>query len=589
MNNKKYIYGMMAAATLLAASCSDFDDYNKAYTEASVGSQRTLWENIKENKDLSQFAELVVKAGFANNLNSSRSYTVWAPLNDSFDYSKYLSMDSAALRKTFVENHIANFNHAMTGETVDKRVHTLNNKSYQLVSDGDGYLFDGKNMTSGTGIPSVNGTLHTISGVADFLPNIYESLENYKETETDSIYSYFMKFKTSVLDVNNSIEGPIVNGKQTYIDSVMIESNDLFGRYMLDADISNEDSSYTLILPTNKAYIETYKKIKECYKLPKTIFWKEISSQYNGVAPNDSRYEVETENITAEQVQDSLSRLLLVTPLTLSNNNTYNLWVTDREDAWQRDTLRSTVGVTMPNGPEIINDHLVGEPMEMSNGFVRIVDSLAYRPWNIWNPAISVSLHNPRMRPYVNGTAASVSTITVHPDNIDMDKIGNIFGSNGMQSIYTSYLDFRPGSSGDRAKPEAYFYLDNIRSTTYNVYVVFVPARYDKTTKNTPEKNYKISLQFCYGNGQKTVVDPKMTIESTDSNSVQMVKAPKTVTFPYSYAVAKDCYPYVKLQSERSTISQKEWAKYDNHLRIAAIILRPVEYDEYLNSLNSKE
>lgn len=581
---------MMAAATLLAASCSDFDDYNKAYTEASAESQRTLWENITENKELSQFAELVVKAGFADNLKSTRSYTVWAPLNGSFDYDKYAAMDSAALRKEFVENHVANFSHAMTGEAVARRIHTLNNKSYQLVSDGEGYLFDGKKMTSGTGIPSINGTLHTITGIADFLPNIYESLENYKETETDSIYNYIMKFKTSQLDVENSIEGPIVNGKQTYIDSVMIEGNKLFeDRHMLDANVANEDSSYTMVLPNNKAYIAAYKKIKECFKFPKALYWKEVGAQYNGVSPVDSRYDIETESFTAEQLQDSLAKLTLIAPLVFSNNNTYNLWLTDREDAWQRDTLVSTVGRAMTNGPEVVESYLVGEPREVSNGFVRIVDSLAYRPWQIYNPSISVPLHHSTYRPYVNGTAASVSTVDVHPDNIDMDKTGGIFNSDGSQQIYSRYLDFRPGSSGDRSKPEAYFYLPDVRSTTYNVYVVFVPARYDKTTTNTPEKNYKISLQFCYSGDGKTVTDTKMTFESTDSNSVQMVKAPKTVTFPYSYATAGKCYPYVKLQSERSTISQKEWAKYDNHLRIAAIILRPVEYDEYLNSLNPEE
>ena len=43
---------MIAAATLLAASCTDFDDYNEAYKTGSPESKKTLWENISSLSDL---------------------------------------------------------------------------------------------------------------------------------------------------------------------------------------------------------------------------------------------------------------------------------------------------------------------------------------------------------------------------------------------------------------------------------------------------------------------------------------------------------------------------------------------------------
>ena len=82
MKRDNYIYGMMAAAALLAASCTDFDDYNKAYTNVSEESTRTLWQNITERKDLTQFAAIAKKAGYDAELNSSRCLTVGAPVDN---------------------------------------------------------------------------------------------------------------------------------------------------------------------------------------------------------------------------------------------------------------------------------------------------------------------------------------------------------------------------------------------------------------------------------------------------------------------------------------------------------------------------
>ena len=48
---------MMAATMLTAISCSDFDDYNEVPAEQSVAAQQTLWQNISNNKELSDFAD----------------------------------------------------------------------------------------------------------------------------------------------------------------------------------------------------------------------------------------------------------------------------------------------------------------------------------------------------------------------------------------------------------------------------------------------------------------------------------------------------------------------------------------------------
>ena len=92
----------MAAGMLAATSCSDFSDYNEAPVDAAASGNKTLWENISENPQLSDFAALVTRAGFQQELLNARSYTVWAPVNGSFNVSAYdgLSADDLPQRKS---------------------------------------------------------------------------------------------------------------------------------------------------------------------------------------------------------------------------------------------------------------------------------------------------------------------------------------------------------------------------------------------------------------------------------------------------------------------------------------------------------
>lgn len=76
-------------------------------------------------------------------------------------------------------------------------------------------------------------------------------------------------------------------------------------------------------------------------------------------------------------------------------------------------------------------------------------------------------------------------------------------------------------------------------------------------------------------------------VETTDSNKIQQIKVGE-IEFPASYC-GLSCYPYIYVKSARSTLSKKEWDKYDNNLRISRIFLRPVEYDNYLSEQNQDD
>ena len=86
MKNKTIFKNALVAVAFFAAgtvtmSCSDWDDHYDAETAVVGSAKSTIWENLSSNSNLSQFADLMKKAGYDAVLNTSQTYTVWAPLN----------------------------------------------------------------------------------------------------------------------------------------------------------------------------------------------------------------------------------------------------------------------------------------------------------------------------------------------------------------------------------------------------------------------------------------------------------------------------------------------------------------------------
>ena len=139
MKRNKYIFAALAGAALMAASCTDFDDYNEAYVgDEGNNSGLTLWQNISGNEQLSDFAKLLERTGYSEKLKASQFYTVWAPLNGTYNYDEIAAHDSTWIMQRFLNSHIANFNYQVTGN-VERSVHTLNEKSFELLGSGSAY------------------------------------------------------------------------------------------------------------------------------------------------------------------------------------------------------------------------------------------------------------------------------------------------------------------------------------------------------------------------------------------------------------------------------------------------------------------
>lgn len=563
MKVNKYIGVMLVAITMLAASsCTDFDDYNEVPMDVNATADKTLWENISQNGSLSNFQSIIKRVGFDAVLQQSHFYTVWAPLDGTYDANALLNQDDATVLYRFVKSHVAEYNHLVSG-SIDERIHALNDKSFLFEGNGT-YKYADVDVAQ-TNLPSINGVIHTLQGAATFYPNIYEYI--FQREGIDSLEQYFKKYENVYLDENNSVVGPTVNGKQTYIDSVMITTNSLYGS--LNARIAHEDSSYTMIMPNNEAWVKAYDKIKPYFNYIQTTIAQDVDAAVSATS-------VPSTTVTIDNVymSDSLTKRAIVNNLVFNNNNEYNRWVED-PTAIYTDTLRTTTRNMLSNPKEILAQ--TKDKERMSNGYARIVDSLAILSWEGWAPELVIS-------PIGRSVTWNGSNHIVQVNNPDPTKGTFEYG-------YINYLWVEPNSN--YSKPELDIKLPGVLSTTYNLYCVIVPPDVDPTDTLTEVRPNQLNfdLSYCNEKGalQQTWTGTNHTTTTSAHFAKQLVNDSSkvdtmfvgTIKFPIAYlGLGEKMYPNLKITTDFSVFSPL-MRTYTRDLRIAAIILRPVEKDEY--------
>ena len=548
----------MTAATMLAVtSCSDFSDYNDTPVSDVQQAERTLWENISQNDQLSDFATLVKKAGFDDELSQPHYYTVWAPLNGTYDASSLMSADSATVLYQFVKSHIAEYNHSVSG-LVDERIHALNRKSFAFEGDGQ-YTYAGHTLRQ-LNLPNSNGIMHLLDGAARFYPNLYEYL--FSCEGIDSVATFFKRYETSVLDTKNSVLGPTINGKQTYIDSVMITSNSLLNR--IKAKLDKEDSTYTMLVPTNEAWLAHYDKISKCYNYINTTVAQNIDE-----ATSTSSAPTASVTVDAAYTKDSLTRLHLVSDLVYNNNNYYNNWLID-DTVEPYDTLRSTTSGYMTNPQEIMSRVIDRETM--SNGTFCLVDSLAFRPWESWCFPLGQS-------PLYSRTWTGSNTM-VYIDNTFFDDIKYVPKNPAQKQL--GYLWVTPLSN--YGKPQLDVKLRNVLSTTYNIYIVLAPGQDvgEDADGNKFLKPNMLDFTLSYCDAKGKLATQKLNQKVVNDPTRVDTLAVGTFTFPVAYAgLGDNVYPNLKITTDFGVFDKAKMAAYTRDFSIISILMKPVELEEF--------
>ena len=604
---------MVAGCMLAATSCSDFSDYNAIDASAEPSADKTLWENIKANANLSDFAQVLEKVGYDKILDESHTYTVWAPVNGSFDKDSLFRLSDSKIIKEFVKNMVANYAHQET-DVNDTTVFMLNEKLLKFHGKNTSSMtFDGQSLVANADLsaynyPSTNGILYTVSSPSTFRSNGYEVITDVKG-QAGKFYDMIMKYHTETLDEKNSVKGEIVNGLQVYDDSVLIVSN-TYTEGALRSKLTSEDSLYTVLIPNDEAWTEAYDRITKYYNyLPEMVYQDLTDYKLSGVKgganttgtcfmaiklgqksvkltskPADSEF---SDNAT--YWTDSISKRFLTNDLIYSETNTkYNSKFSDGQKFTEGDSIYSTARNLLTNLPEL--DKATVETRLLSNGHARIINKFPFKSWETYAPEIRTR----NVGRYVTAAGNNVSRVTV----INPPK--HICTFDKPDEVNLNYVRVNV-PEGSAFAPEMDFPLRNVLSTTYDIYAVVVPGWIEHLRDDTYErKPYTLRFDINYTDADNKEVRGRFNGEELVTTAAQVVKVPAfvcgaekvdtiklgRVTFPVCYA-GTEAYPNIKVYCTLTSFGSANRMKYDQQIRIANIIMKPIDLVEYEEKLKA--
>lgn len=265
---KHILYAIPLFASCLVA-CSDWDDHFNNTGSGAAGSNTTLWQQIKENPDLSDFAHVLeetkifrqhkkTSVSYAQLLDGGQSFTVVAPVNGTFNKDTLLNMVKTAqgdsiVEKSFVLNHLSR-SLTSTSQT-SKRMLLLNGK-YAEFEEG---LIEGVALTA-SNQRAKNGILHIAASPLEFERNLYEMLCDHEDLTP--IGAALRDYEEDYFDADQSVSSGIVEGVPVYVDSVIIERNKMVNHI---GYINREDSCYWVAVPSKDAWNETWEETQKYF------------------------------------------------------------------------------------------------------------------------------------------------------------------------------------------------------------------------------------------------------------------------------------------------------------------------------------
>ena len=517
-------------------SCSDtWDAHYK--TSSTSGSNQTLLARIESDNNLSDFKEVLdsvkvfreskqTSVSYSDLLNADQSFTVWAPVNGTFNKDSLLALcqttdGNFAIAKHFVKNHIARYPYSV-GAGVNKSVEMLNQKNEQLTPTTIGGIkIDSSNLIS------TNGILHIISGQLPFSYNIYEALTEM--SEFSPIGDFLKAYETQTLDVSSSVSSGIVDGQTVYVDSVMITSNMLVNENNL-GPIDSNDSTYWMLAPTISAWNDAYANVSSYFNYAYILGKDSLQSLY-------SNYFMLGDLIYNPKIQPSPKDSLMSTQY-YSSDPTMHVFY----HPYASDGIFSTEYDSMSCGNGTIYK-LNKWPLNILNVFFAPIKVEAERASNIVSNTYS----------------------TTNFRNLTADSISG-----------QGYLDLVPKTT--TAKWTATFGIPNTLSGTYDVYIVLLPKSVynPKSTDFKPNKFLATLSYYDVSGTKQSYTCNNYNLNNTDfKNDPYRVDTVKLCTFslPTCNYGQQTATVSVKLANDiTSTADQKA---YSSEIYIDCIYFKP--------------
>ncbi len=624
MNNNriyKWLGGSLAAAAITACFTACSDDHFDITPEAS--GKLSLWDNISTKPELSEYKDILQSVyysqseekttpqTYADVFSGNATYTVWAPVNGSFNYQYYKDLLASGERdniykveKELIRNNMTRY--AMVVNSTDSvKIQLFNDKAAWL--NYDKQTIKGMTMTE-PNIASSNGVLHITQGALPYQPNLYEYMAT--RSDLDSINSFIKSFEKKEFDEDASTQGPTVDGEITWVDSVTYITND-YTRYYMGAYTEREDSNYVVILPTNDAWKSTLEKTKQYFKY-KLSYKQDINTQT--VAGKDTLIEgaetkftqVEIDSMTNFAAKDAICRYLSFN----ANWQYEQIPITSIQDIRdadaRRDSLRTTVGrkikkagtlelldtrsgvIEVDNFADIFGN---ADPVEVSNGYAYVVDNFAF-PSTYYAPNKDLLA-----RGYIESWDKNCNPSTLNWSykltSVKQDEeTGEIIAQRDSTYKY-DYLVM--GNTTATAHPGAFFWLPSVLSCKYDIYVVIgYNTNYDlqnkfrayisydtdskrvnnEMLKNPNEGALDAKGQEIYNTNYFVNRKPKLN-DDLVMNYTDTILIARDFEFPVAYWGLDKAYPTIQIKSN-FTSSEKSY--YSREIWVNAVIMKAKEW-----------
>ncbi len=657
----KYLSAFVMGTALMAVpSCTD--SWNEHYqTEDQYTVTETLWELLENNEDLSNFRDIVEKARlyrdenhpaftinggekeyytFKDVLSANTPVTVWAPTNDALtpeEWQKYRDMietDGYTLQQQLIGNHMALYRKTMskTGTQNNSERFRLINSKLATVDFANKMFQESKVIESD--IPARNGLLHILEDENRFVYNLYEYIKFSGDFTT--FRNYLVERDTTYFMEGSSIEGlPDENGNPTYVDSAYLQSNLMFSyaRYnptgadandawmnpqkMFNSQINTEDSSYVVIIPTNDAWDEATKKLKQYYNYGEGVYprMSKVKTEKNNTRSikgarrafnNGKGYE------TVDSLQTTNIEMDIIWPLSFNINlqpqKGGKRWTKetfiDEEGYKQCEYLLTTTGDTIRDVYEVVNgvktlvwekDSLFAdcERKAMSNGYALVSNKWNYHR-SFWMRDIDVDVSHNYIYDKSNASMLYIYEMNKSATAGWIDQYGrcseqrymNVAGKTASSRLDVGFR-LQGCKQGDA----------DVMSAKYDVQIVLVPMWYNtsgnKKEPDLPEEGevYTKAKLTCtlYGWDVDCIKKTDMSYKkqkvlgtySVDYNGekVDTFTIMTDVEFPLSYKNLDDAYPTLHIATPRLSLSEQK-AGYTNSFNIDRIILKCKEVEK---------
>lgn len=499
--------------TGILAGCSDVWDNHYDPEGKQTASQKTLWEELSSRPELASFCNVLKQTGCDRLLDSDQMFTVFAPQGSVDD----VTLTTSELTNEVVYNHVARFaTSANSTLSQPKDMLMMNGKICDFAFDGSRYTFAGQSLEQ-TNIVARNGILHIIDAPVPFFCNVWEYMA--KDTVFSCIRDYLYSFNEILLDESSSMPGAIVDGRITYVDSVTVNTNEMFYRL---GQINDEDSTYWMILPTNTAWRKAYEKVSSYY-----------------VYRNNNPYR--------DSLQRHGTQMAIVGDLVYSR--TVQRSPEDSLISTQKHIFHDPLATLLPEYASLESG------VECSNGQVFPVDTLRFHPWESWHSTLKVEAENTRGREY--------TTCELYKRSLNVSSpIYNRISSG-------SYIEAAPSSAS--ANPTLTFSIPDVLSAKYDIKVVFLPQSLglDKSNVGLPNK---LICNISTVNDMGKAITAKSDYIYTDPYAVDTVTLFKGYEFITCNYGEDNVSTKLKIQSQ---VLSKERSTYSRTMLVDCIIFEP--------------